>query len=71
MMSSEELPPIEEWWPSVQIPTKHWLFDHADEPLPAKITDDISAVTGVELTGEPTLSKTDRQFIATQSELID
>jgi len=72
-MNTTHLPPIEKWWPRLDIPAKRWLLAHSEDPLTPGILAEISLLCGVELTdvGDVALSTSDRNFITTQMESVD
>jgi hypothetical protein len=74
MHSASDLPPVELWWPHLDIPAKQWLVTHLEEPLPARIIGEITAlcdVADLPADAEVTLSPADRGYIATQMESVD
>jgi hypothetical protein len=74
MQSESDLPPIELWWPHLDIPAKQWLVTHLEEALPARIVSEICTVcdvAGLSSDAEFVLSAADRGYIATQVEPVD
>jgi hypothetical protein len=74
MQNAEHLPSVELWWPHLDIPAKHWLVAHLEDPVPTWITTEISALSHVPdlpTDTEYTLSVRDREYIVTQSEFVD
>ena len=74
MPSPSDLPPVESWWPHLDIPAKQWLLTHLDESIPARIIAEIRTlcdVADLPADAEVRLSAADRGFITTQTELVD
>jgi hypothetical protein len=74
MQSTSELPPVERWWPHLDIPAKQWVVSHFGEPLPAGIIAEICTLCDTEDTlADATVILTDaeRDFIQTQIEFVD
>lgn len=74
MHIASELPPIELWWPHLDIPAKQWLVTHMEESLPARILSEICTicnVDGLPADAKVVLSAADRGYIATQVEPVD
>jgi hypothetical protein len=74
MPGTSELPPIELWWPHLEIPSRQWLVGHVDEPLPDRIIAEIGTlcdVADLPTGSDVTLSAADRGYIATQIEEVD
>jgi hypothetical protein len=74
MHSASELPPVELWWPHLDIPAKQWLVTHLDEAIPARVIAEICTLCDVaDLPPDTTvmLSPADRGYIATQMESVD
>ncbi len=71
MNENQELPPIEEWWPLLAIPSKHALREHPGAIVPNPVLDDIARITGVRVLDGARLSQDDVQFIETQTDPVD
>ncbi|MCU1443155.1 MAG: hypothetical protein JWQ59_1305 [Cryobacterium sp.] len=74
MHSTFDLPPVERWWPHLDIPAKQWLVNHLDDSIPARILGEICTlcdVTDLPPDAEVTLSAADRGYIVTQMESVD
>lgn len=74
MNDATNLPSVELWWPHLDIPAKHWLVAHLEDPVPAWITAEISALSHIPDLPSDTeynLSIRDREYIVTQSEFVD
>ena len=73
MPNSTVLPPIEQWWPHLDIPAKQWMVAHLDDALPQHVLNEICSVCDVEAIADEsvTLSPAEKHFIATQIELVD
>jgi hypothetical protein len=72
-MTTSHLPPIEQWWPRLDIPAKRWLLAHDTEVLPAHILAEISTICAIEMpnAGTIALSDAERNYINTQMESVD
>ncbi|MCU1407973.1 MAG: hypothetical protein JWM23_53 [Microbacteriaceae bacterium] len=74
MPNTSDLPPIELWWPRLDIPAKQWLVAHGEEPIPARILTEICTLcetADLPADAQVTLSTADRGYIATQVEPVD
>jgi hypothetical protein len=74
MQNARALPPVELWWPRLDIPAKQWLWKHLDEPIPARILIEICTLSGRDDIPDDailTLSVTDQGYIETQMESVD
>jgi hypothetical protein len=74
MSTTSALPPIENWWPRLGIPTRHWLVEHAAEPLPDHVLTEIVTLCRLDPFGEDeqiVLIDADRDYIVTQTESVD
>jgi hypothetical protein len=74
MQNTHDLPPVELWWPRLDIPAKQWLATHLNEPIPARILAEICALCDRDDIPDDaalTLSVTDQGYIETQTEPVD
>jgi hypothetical protein len=74
MQSTAEWPPVERWWPHLDIPAKQWIVSHFGEPLPPEIIAEICALCGSDASladASVTLTNAERNFIETQIEFVD
>jgi hypothetical protein len=72
-MDESDLPPVERWWPHLDIPAKQWFATHLDEPIPARVLAEIGTLCDRPGLADAslTLSATDRGYIQTQTEPVD
>ncbi|HWR84868.1 MAG TPA: hypothetical protein VN200_02615 [Rhodoglobus sp.] len=69
-----DLPPVEEWWPTLSIELKHKVLDDLDAPLDRDVIDAIRPQeTDVNADGYDVirLSAEERQYIREQTEQVD
>ncbi len=74
MPNMNTMPSVELWWPHLDIPAKHWLMSHMEDPVPSWIITEISNLShmpDLSADAEYTLSLADRNYIVTQTEFVD
>lgn len=74
MTHTMNLPPVEQWWPHLDIPAKQWFVAHIEDAVPANIVAEINSICGREggsADGDVFLTPAERSFIATQIEFVD
>ena len=71
-MSEIVLPPIERWWPHLDIAFKHEILANLDAPLTATTLAELASLCGESAVPHPdTLSESEKEFIRTQIEFVD
>lgn len=67
-------PEIHTWWPYLSIPSKNAterVLDDPDQALPAVVRDEIELLTGIAVAVDRRLTRSERDFIRTQQEMVD
>ena len=71
-MSEIVLPPIERWWPYLDIEFKHEILADLNTPLTAHLLAQVSSLCDEPaVTGSVTLTEREKTFILTQIEFVD
>lgn len=71
-MSEFVLPPIERWWPQLDIEFKHEILADLDAPLSAPALAQLVHLCGEDPEAGPAaLSEREKAFILTQIEVVD
>jgi len=71
-MSEGVLPPVERWWPYIDIEFKHEILADLDTPLSEAALAQLSRLCGEPAaTGSVTLTEREKSFILTQTEFVD
>lgn len=74
MANASALPAIEIWWPRLQIPARQWVIAHLEEPLAPHVVAEIVTICELDaatIDDEVVLGLGERQYIITQTELVD
>ena len=72
MDSTNTLPPIERWWPELSIEAKHSLKEGLHGEISESVLKEISALSKSDVpTSSQYLTDEDRDYIATQTEVVD
>ncbi|GAB3126063.1 hypothetical protein [Glaciibacter psychrotolerans] len=74
MTHTKSLPPVEDWWPHLDIPAKQWFVAHLEGAIPANILAEITTIcdmASAPSSGDVFLTPAERSFIATQIEFVD
>jgi len=72
MDSTNTLPPIERWWPELSIEAKHSLKEDLHGEISESVLKEISALSKSDVpTSSQYLTDEDRDYIATQTEVVD
>jgi hypothetical protein len=71
-MNAANIPPIELWWPHLDIEFKHEILGDPDAALSQGALAQVYRLSDGELATSPIyLSPADKDFIRTQTELVD
>ena len=71
-MSEIVLPPIERWWPHLDIDSKHQILADLDTPLSPKTLAEVARLCDSNIEeGPATLSDREKEYIRTQIEVVD
>ena len=71
-MNAPSMPPIELWWPHLDIEFKHEILRDPDAALSQGALAQVYRLCGGQLATSPVfLSASDKDFIRTQTELVD
>lgn len=71
-MNEGVMPPIERWWPYIDIEYKHEILADLDAPLSEQALTQLSSLcSGPAVTGSVTLSENEKSYIHTQTEFVD
>lgn len=71
-MSEIVLPPIERWWPHLDIDSKHEILADLDAPLSPKTLAEIARLCDFIIEeGSATLADREKEYIRTQIEVVD
>ena len=71
-MNAAPIPPIELWWPHLDIEFKHEILRNPDAALSQGALAQVYRLSDGELATSPVyLSASDKDFIRTQTELVD
>ncbi|MEO6199845.1 MAG: hypothetical protein ABIX44_01645 [Cryobacterium sp.] len=71
-MNASPIPPIERWWPHIDIEFKHEILRDPDAALSQGALDQmVGFADGVAPVGPVYLTASDKDYIRTQTELVD
>ncbi len=72
LMSEIVLPPIDRWWPYLDIDFKHEILANLDAPLSPKALAEVARLCdSIIEPGPATLSDREKEYIRTQIEVVD
>jgi len=72
MDSTNTLPPIERWWPELSIEAKHSLKEDLHGEISESVLKEIASLTNSDAATAPQrLGDDERDYIATQTEIVD
>lgn len=71
-MSDTALPPIDRWWPHLEIEFKHEILADLKAPLSDQVLAEVARLSGQPKAPQPmALSEQEKDFILTQIEFVD
>ena len=72
LMSATVLPPIDRWWPHLDIDFKHEILANLDDPLSTEALAEVARLCDSTIEpGPAALSDSEKEYIRTQIEVVD
>ncbi|MDX2376719.1 hypothetical protein M4I32_07890 [Microbacterium sp. LRZ72] len=68
---TDDLPPIEDWWPDLTIGARHELLREPTAELTPRTRQEIQTATGAEVGSDARLADDDVTYVHTQTEQVD